>query len=231
MRLIPVACFGAILLVTFALAADTGIPPRPSAADYPVSKPAQTATIGASLVPANQVKKLLPEEISKKYIVIEVAVYPQAGSSVDVAALDFALKFGPDEIRYPSTPKDVVAVWKEDQPPAPSHGTEVHGSTGVTYGSGTDATGRRTRSVGADQEVNGTIGSTPGTQDTPPPPQYDPYVVEAAARQKALPEGQTANPVAGYLYFPAPPKKPKKAALELRYSKDGEVVTLSLPAK
>jgi len=227
MRVASVACFAG-LLTALAAAGDSGLEPRPASTDYPASKPAKAASIGAALVSASQVKKFLPVEISKKYVVVEVAVYPQAGASVDVAALDFALKFGPDEIRYPSTPKDVAAIWKEDQPSVPGHGTEVHGSTGATYGTGTDATGRRTRTVGTDQEVNGTIGSP---LDMPPPPQYDPYVVEAAARQKALPEGATTNPVAGYLYFPAPAKKPKKAALELRYSKDGEVVTLSLPSK
>jgi hypothetical protein len=48
-------------------------------------------------------------------------------------------------------------------------------------------------------------------------------------RDKALPEGQVREPVAGYLYFPRPAKKPKKSLLELEYSNQGGTVTLTFP--
>ena len=35
--------------------------------------------------------------------------------------------------------------------------------------------------------------------------------------EKSLPDGKTAQPVAGYLYFPKPPGRAKDAAWELRY--------------
>jgi len=230
MRLIPTVCFSAGLLVTLAVADDQGVRPRPSSADYPVSRPAPSATIGAVLVPSDQVKKILPAEISKKYIVVEVAVYPQAGSSVEVAALDFALKFGSGEIRYPSTPRDVASQWREKQPPLPGHGVDVTTETGVTYSSGNDPVNGRTHGWSTYQGVAVTNGN-PADISPPPPPPYDPYVVEARAREMALPEGRTADAIAGYLYFPVPPKKHKRAALELRYSKDGAAVKLPLPAK
>ena len=217
-------------LASLAVAADSGLSPRPSSTDYPASKTAQAVAIGATVAPADQVKKTLPEEIAKKYIVVEVAVYPQAGSPVDVASLDFALKFGSDDIRYPSTPREVASFWKESEPSLPSRGAEVHGETGVTYGSGNDpVTGRRTRGWSTSDGVAVSPGAPPDAPSPPPP--YDPYVAEARAREKELPEGQTSQAVAGYLYFSRPAKKHKKAALELRYSKDGEVITLPLPAK
>jgi hypothetical protein len=126
----------------------------------------------------------------------------------------------------------VATLWKEDQPSLPKHGVDVHGETGVTYSSGNNpvngpANGR-TRGWSTYEGVAVTNDRPP---DAPPPPPYDPYVVEARAREKALPEGQTNQAVAGYLYFSRPTKKHKNAALELRYSKDGDVVSLPLPVK
>jgi hypothetical protein len=222
------------VLASFAAAGESGLQPRPSSSDYPVSKTAKEAAIGALLAPGDQVKKILPDEISRKYVVVEVAIFPQDGSDVDVTSLDFALKFGPDDIRYPSTPHDVAGVWKEKQPSLPSHGPEVHGETGVTYGSGNDPVNGRTRGWSTYEGVavsNGHPSDAPAVDAPPPPPPYDPYVVEARAKEKALPEGQTSRAVAGYLYFPRSTKKRKNTPLELRYSKDGDVVTLSLPTK
>jgi len=234
MRL-TVAVFTAIGgLASLAVAADSGLQPRPSSTDYPASKTARAAAIGALLAPSDLVKKILPEEISKKYIVVEVAVYPQDGSAVDVSPLDFALKFGPDDVRYPSTPREVAALWKENAPALPKHGVEVHGETGVTYSSGNDPVNGRTRGTSTYEGVAVANGRSPDAppQDTPPPPPpYDPYVVEAKAKEKALPDGQTTQAVAGYLYFSRFTKKHKNAALELQYAKDGDVVTLPLRTK
>lgn len=228
MRLVALVCLGAGLLVSFALAGDTGVPPRASSRDYPVSRPAKNAAIGAALLPADQVKKILPAEIGKKYVVVEVAVYPQAGSTVDVVSLDFALKFGPDQIRYASTPRDVASGWQENQPPLPNRGVHVTAETGVAYDTGNDPGTGRVHERSTYESISVTNNPPPGD---PQPPPYDPYVVEARARQKALPEGQTRDAVAGYLYFPAPAKRHKGASLELKYLKDGGTVILPLPTK
>jgi hypothetical protein len=235
MRL-TVAVFTAIgVLAALAVAGDSGLQPRPNSTDYPASKTAKAAAIGAIAAPADQVKKTLPEEIGKRYIVVEVAVYPQDGSTVDVASLDFALKFDPDDVRYPSTPREVASLWKENEPSLPNRGVEVHGETGVTYSRGHDpVTGRGTRGWSTYDGVAVSKGAPPDAPPPdapPPPPPYDPYAAEARVREKALPEGQTSQPVAGYLYFSRPAKNHKNAALELRYSKDGDVVTLPLRTK
>lgn len=219
-------------LASLGVAADSGLQPRPSSTDYPASKTAKAAAIGALLAPSDQVKKILPEEISKKYVVVEVAVYPQDSSPVDVSPLDFALKFGPDDVRYPSTPREVAALWKENAPSLPKHGVEVHGETGVTYSSGNDPVTGRTRGWSTDGGVGVGRPQDPPPQDAPPlPPPYDPYVVEAKAKEKALPDMQTTQAVAGYLYFSRSTKRHKNASLELQYSKDGDVVTLPLRTK
>ncbi len=214
-----------------ALASDTGTRPRPSSADYPVSRPAKSATIAAILVTPDQVKRIFPAEVNKKYVVVEVAVYPEAGEVVDVKSLDFGLRFGPDVVRYPATPQDIAAAWREKRdPPSLGRAVDVTTETGVTYGTGTDpTTGQRTRGWSTYEGVGVGAGRPP---DAPPaPPGYDPNVIEAVAREKALPQGKTGDAVAGYLYFPQPAKKHKGDALELRYSSGGASVTLPLPAK
>jgi hypothetical protein len=218
-------------MAALALADDTGTRPRPSSADYPVSRPVKSATIGAVLVAPDQVKRIFPAEVNKKYIVVEVAIYPLAGEVVDVKSLDFGLKFGADVVRYPATPQDVAAMWREkgDQL-SPGHGVDVTAESGITYGAGTDpTTGQRTRGWSTYEGVGVGAGRPPDAP--PPPPGYNPNVMEAVAREKALPEGTARDAVAGYLYFPLPSKKHKGAALELRYSKDGSSVTLPLPPK
>lgn len=228
MRLIVPVCLGASLLVTLAVAGDTGVPPRASSRDYPVSRAAKNTAIGAALVPADQLKKILPAEVSKTYFVVEVAVYPQDGAAVDVVALDFALKFGPDGVRYPSTPQEVASAWTEKQPSLPGRGIHGTAEVGVTYDGTTDPAAGRVHERSTYESVAVTNNPPPGG---PPPPPYDPSVVEARAREKALPEGQTREAVAGYLYFPLPAKRHKGANLELKYFKDGVTVILPLPAK
>jgi hypothetical protein len=146
---------------------------------------------------------------------------------VDVLSLDFELTLGPDGISYPATPQDVAAVWREKHPSFPGHGAEVVTETGITYSSGNDPATGRTRRWSTYEGVGVGIGAP---SNGPPPPRYDPNVVEARAREKALPEGKTDEAVAGYLYFPAP-KRHKGTPLELRYSKDGMAISLPLPPK
>jgi len=69
----------------------------------------------------------------------------------------------------------------------------------------------------------------PQPQAAPAPPPRDPAVIERELEEKALPEGDTSQPVAGYLYFPRPAKTKKNTPLDLTwYAPDGNV-RLSLP--
>lgn len=234
MRARPAFCLTiAATLATLVSASDTGTPPRPNSSDYPVSRQAKSATIGAVLLTPDQVKRIFPSDVNKKYVVVEVGVYPQAGESVDIKSLDFGLKFGADVVRYPATPQEIADAWRENRsdPIIPGHGVNVTTETGVAYGSGVDpATGQRTHGTSTYEGVGVGVGG-PAANAPPPPPRYNPDTVEAVAREKALPQGKAADPVAGYLYFPVPSKKHKNDALELKYSKDGSSVTLPLPAK
>ncbi len=218
-------------------ASDGGVPPRASSSDYPVSRDAKAATIAAAVVRPERARKILGEA-GKKFIVVEVAVFPRNGGTVTVSPRNFSLQVGADQVSYPASPREVAAVWEERDHPLPG-GVNVRGtavgtvSAGGDMGSGSpgpDGVSRRypsgTRGWGAGQGVS--VDNYP-RQD--PRPGTDIGPVEEKAGDLALPQGETTKPVAGYLYFAPPAKKAKTAPLELRYSNDGERLALPLPAK
>lgn len=81
-------------LCSLAVGDDVGVPARSSAVEYPVQQDVKKGTIAAAIVSPDQVGKRFSSEIAKKYIVVEVAVYPAPGQSFDVEPLDFLLRVG-----------------------------------------------------------------------------------------------------------------------------------------
>jgi len=137
--LVVIAGFAAVL----ALCAGEGVPPRASAADYPVHRDAQDAMIAAGPVAPELVKKIFPPEVNKNFVVMEIAVFPLEGQTAYVDAFDFDLKFSADEVSYPRSPDEIVAMWLEKNAPQPPDKVAVTAETGVVYTSGNDpATGR-----------------------------------------------------------------------------------------
>jgi hypothetical protein len=90
-------CVGLIcLLAGIELADDeSGIRPRESSADYPARQKVSGVTVAAAVIPPDQVKKLFATDLSAGgYIVIEVAIHPEAGNEIDVSSGDFLLRVG-----------------------------------------------------------------------------------------------------------------------------------------
>src|SRR5260370_42254494 len=106
MRLIPVALTVSVVV----MASDGGISPRTSASDYDARQSVTGATLAAAIVPARQIERLFSAEISREYIVVEVAVYPQSGQTFDVDWFDFGLKIG-DTVAQVEKPRDVSTGW------------------------------------------------------------------------------------------------------------------------
>jgi hypothetical protein len=71
--------------------------PRLNSSDYPVHQDTKSATIAAELVAPGQVKKIFSNNFNKKYVVIEIAVYPRDGGAMNIDSFDFALKLGADD--------------------------------------------------------------------------------------------------------------------------------------
>jgi hypothetical protein len=92
-------------------------------------------------------------------------------------------------------------------------------------------TGRRTTTAGTYETTGVSVGN-PQTNPLPPTSRGpDPRVLQDKLQAKVLPQGKTGKAVAGYLYFPKPPKKPPNNLLELAYSKNNPPLNLPLPPK
>jgi len=221
--------YSTLLIVTVAFAGD-GTSPRASSSDYPVHQHTPIATIALARVPVDELNRTFPSDLAKKYIVVEVAIYPN-GPAVDTAMRDFVLKLGADGVAHPETAEDVAWMWrpKSTSNPELKGNTHVTAESGVIIGSGQDPnTGRRTTGVGTYESV--------GVSNRPTQPQApasntsnaDADRMEAKLQRLALQEGKVASPVAGYLYFRVPSKKPK-GAMELQYAHEGSSANLKIP--
>jgi len=205
-----------------------GRTPRSSASDYPVQQDTQAAIIAAVRVPPEQLNKTFPADFSKKYVVVEVAIYPKAGA-IDVVAMDFVLRLADGE-SHPDTAEEVAGLWRpRNTAPHPDPTSKVHVTTetGVIVQSGTDPnTGRRVNNAGTYEGVG--VSNYP-TQSPPNTSHADADRMEEQLEKWSLPERKVTAPVAGYLYFPVSAKR-SKGALELQYSHDGSSANLKLPA-
>ena len=210
--------------------ADTGLPPRPSAADYAVHRSMPDGEIAAERLKPDRVAKTFSSEIDRDYMVIEVAVYPQNGAIIDVQWFDFVLRFAGQQETRPDTPEEASVPLRER--PGIKGPVEVTSETGVIVTTQKDpVTGRRSTSAGTYEGIGVAVGNP---QPNPLPPASrgpDPRVLQDKLQAKALPQGKTGKAIAGYLYFPKPPKKPQNNLLELAYSKNNPPLNLPLPAK
>lgn len=220
------------------LAAAPGIRPRADANSYPEHSDQADFSIGAFLLPSEQVKKMFKLDLNHAgYIVIEIGVFPAPGKDVDLYPVDFTLSVGENAALRPISADAIAehAAGGLREPP------RIHGPFDV---SGREPypdpkTGRTTAGTANRTEVGVGIGGPPprpcsgydcGPPTAPVPPISQPSPVETANTvsqdlwEKSLPDGKTVHPVAGYLYFPKPPRKAKKTAWELRYENaDGRI--------
>lgn len=231
-------------------AASPGIRPRADAKSYPVYQERGEFAIGASLIPAEQAKKMFkPDLNSEGYVVIEVGVFPGAGKDLDLYPTDFTLFVGEKSAALRPVPADTVAevVTGRKGGRVPHDSRDVETSVGVSVGRYSypdPATGRRrSETVTGTAAGVGVGGPPPSTchgydcdsrDPFPPVPQSPPSVqntntISQDLWEKSLPDGKTARAVAGYLYFPKPARKAKDAAWELRYENVDGKLRLQLP--
>jgi hypothetical protein len=223
MRPIALMCAVASLL-----SANSGIRPRGSATDYPVHVTQDGATIAVAVIPPALVRKLFSTDLNAGgYIVIEVAFYPEPGREVKVSTGDFMFGVAaePSSVR-PLSPRTIAGAMDRRNSPR-ERTTDV--TTTVGYESGTDPyTGRRVSGVYTGVGVANGPQGTLGPASSGP----DPWTIQQELEDRALPEGKITQPVAGYLYFPKVPKKPKNAAYEITYyGASAKVNVLVQPAK
>jgi hypothetical protein len=159
------------------------------------------------------------------YIVVEVAVFPKTGSELELSASDFTLRVAAKETIRTANPKAIAANLQRragDSRGRSGSDVTIYPTVGVGHGRWPGGSGTHT-SVG----VGVGIGGGPDGPPAPASTDADRNTMEAELTDKSLPQGLTANPVAGYLYFPAP-KKRTGAIYELEYSGLSEKITLQL---
>jgi hypothetical protein len=200
-----------------------GVKPRHTAADYPVFQQHQNLSLGAEQLSQKQVQHAFATELDKRYVVVEIGIFPSANGNVKLNAADFMLHVsGTKEILRPASPETIAQVLYKKS--ATTHDVTVTpvGSVGYESG-GRDMYGNRypggmTTSTGAMVGVgNNKVGGTEADRKT----------METELRDKSLPQGEMTQPVSGYLYFPVSTKK--KVQYELEYSGNGQEIRLQLP--
>lgn len=186
----------------------SGITPRVDPAAYPVSRPLSQFSLGAELLSTKEVERRLSTPLGKRYVVVEVGVFPAGGQHVNFRPADFTLRIGSENQGFfASTPEDIAADLTGAAPR-----TGVRPAMGVGVG-----------------PWGPTVGVGVGAYPYPPRGgmRRDSSVMEKELRDKSLPEWNLTHPVAGYLYFPVTPKRGAHYTLNL--TTNGETVSLALP--
>lgn len=211
MFLASLVLFGATLW-----AAPPGIHPRAKAEDYSASAHNADFAIGAKQLSKSEVRDaFMPDQI-QDYLVIEVAVFPSAGSSINIKRDQFTLLTPDKAVTRPLTPEQITKVVAEGN--GWDH-TATHSSVGigVASGHGTDIATGTTGGVSTSAETMTTIGSRP----------YSIERVRKELERKMLREGKLDRPVAGYLLFRRPLGGPSNC--ELRFQGDRHAISLVVP--
>jgi len=220
------------------LAGDSrGMRPRVSGSDYPAHETAGGITVAAAVIPPDQVAKLFATDLNKGgYIVVEVAVYPQAGEEANLLPRDFMMRIGRDPATVRPVSADAIAsvLQKRNTPGVPPgpHDVAVYPTATIGYESGgyDPVTGRRRSGVYTAAGVGVGVGG-PGAPPRPGSTDRDRDTMRQELADKGLPEGRTTAAVAGYLYFPKPASaKSKSAATHITYYGERAQIHLEIPA-
>lgn len=222
-------CALAILVCAVAMASDTsrGTVPRPTPDKYDAHAEQDGIGIGAILLTPSQAKKVFATDVDKCCLVVEVALYPKKDGLIEVSLGDFALRLaGQDFATRPSSAEVVAGKLQKTETQASSgHDVTLSPTGGVGVGSTTDPySGQRRTGViyggGVGVGVGGSQPRSPSAQEA------DRRTMELELNEKGLPQGNTASPVSGYVYFTVTPKK--NAKYQLEYTLNGNQVVLPL---
>jgi hypothetical protein len=182
-----------------------GTRPRASSFDYRTQEKAGDVTVAAEILPPQQVKNLFSTDLSK-YIVIEVAVYPNDGTTADVHTGDFMLRLGSGEAIRAANPAAIARTRQQASVPKRGSASDIniYPSAGIGYESGPYHRGVYTE-TGVGVGVGGPQG--PNYPPAPASTDQDRRTMQGELEDKGLTEGASSRAVAGYLYFPASSKK------------------------
>lgn len=213
-----------------------GITARSKPDSYAVHVSADGHTFAASLLTSEQVKHTFASDISKRYLVFEIACYPESGASVDLRPDAFIADGRDRDVVRPADAMTVAARMEQKATPnMPSQMGNIETEANIGYETGTDPyTGRRVHGTYAGTGVG--VNNYPDRGPQRPDSTDWGRNMETLQRQledRALPGGKFDHPVAGYLYFPiALVKKPGKDGYQLKYDANiADAAVLVIPSK
>lgn len=212
-----------------AVDAPRGTVPKAAADQYRSHALQDGIAVGATLLSAKDLRHAFSTQVNECCLVIEVALYPQKDGLVEISLNDFALRIVGQDVATKPSSAEVVAgkLHRRSEPKTGGPDVTTSGEVGVGYGTGgiDPVTGRPTgRTVSTGGSVGVGIGGPP--EPKAGSTEADLRSMELELREKGLPEGNAASPVAGYVYFTIPPKKNKKYQFE--YMLNGNKVVLAL---
>lgn len=220
----------ALTILTLPLLATgpQGTVPRGMALEYPVHAQANGAAIGARLLTAKQVHSSFSTDLNSCCLVVEVALYPAKGKSIDVSLNDFVLQLAnTDEAEKPSSARLLAAELQKRNEPSTGRNVQVSPVVHVGYEAGVDPiTGQRVHGVDYGVGVGVGVGG-PDPSMSPASTPRDRDVMQFELSEKGLPQIDTSAPVAGYIYFRLS-KDSKKAPHYLEYTLNGKKLSLKL---
>lgn len=231
MKLMKWLVSGLLCATAVAWDAPKGTVPRSTPDKYSAHAEEGGTGIGATLLTPSQAKKAFASDVDRCCMVVEVALYPQKDSLVEVSLSDFALRIvGQDIAAKPSSPELVAAkLQKPLEQKSDGRDVVISQTSGIGYQTGgvDPVTGQRrpggvitTAGAGVGVGVGGTRQPAPVSADA------DRRTMELELTEKSLPQGNFATAVSGYVYFTLPQKKNSKYQLE--YILDGTKVVLAL---
>lgn len=219
-----------LLLATAAAAAPQGTVPLKAVSEYSNHVEADGVGLGALILNDAQMKQRFVTNFDQDYMVVEVALYPKAGSELTVQPEQFFLNIAGEKRTLRSENPKVIASTQQKGSESKRDITVVP-HVGVGYESGTrtydPTTGgtRRTSGVYTSTGVSVMVGgSTPNAN----PKNEEVMAIELS--EKGLPGGAFTKPVAGHLYFRIGKETAKNlnAGFELACEIDGKEVVLPL---
>jgi hypothetical protein len=187
-----------------------GVHPRATPDDYAVKAQGKSAAYAASLVHTEQAKHLFAFDITGKFLVFEVAYFPQDNHWTNLDADDFVIKRGDKgDLTHVADATAVASeIQKENAPKrAESLGTgntQIHTEGHIGYESGRDpVTGQRVGGTYGGAGVGVEHGGSPNPPDPirPGATPEDRRLLSAQLQDRQLPNGKFDHAVAGYLYF------------------------------
>lgn len=187
-----------LALISILLAAGQGTESKRKPSDFPVQVKVANAEVAAEFM-VRLISYGRESFVTDNFLVVEVAIFPDAGKSLDIKLTDFTLRVsGKKDVLYAQPPSAVISyVRYPDWERAPVGSSR--GETGERFPG--DPRARR----------------MPG----PPVPPNDDAPVEQrmsnseVVTKSSLPEGPRKTPVSGFLFFPWKGNPAKLKSVEL----------------